>query len=83
MSLHLNFTEPPDAIPFKTASENEVRQFSTSPETWGVVEEAVRCHLRKRFPFGIYYTIEDDYILIIAVMHMSRNPGYWKSRLKN
>jgi hypothetical protein len=26
------------------------------------------------------YTIEQDYILIVAVMHCSRAPGYWKRR---
>jgi len=26
------------------------------------------------------YTIEQDCILILAVMHCSREPGYWKSR---
>ena len=53
------------------------------PEAWQAVEEDVRRHLIKRFPFGIYYTIERDYISIVAVMHMSRRPGYWKSRLEN
>jgi toxin ParE1/3/4 len=33
-----------------------------------------------KFPYGILYTIEPDYILILAVMHCSRKPGYWKSR---
>jgi mRNA-degrading endonuclease RelE of RelBE toxin-antitoxin system len=26
-------------------------------------------------------TIESDYILIVAVMHCSREPGYWKHRV--
>ena len=27
------------------------------------------------------YTIEDDYVLIVAVAHCSREPGYWKHRI--
>ncbi|HHC24938.1 MAG TPA: type II toxin-antitoxin system RelE/ParE family toxin, partial [Desulfobacterales bacterium] len=30
----------------------------------------------------IYYTIEDGYILIVAVMHLSRKPGYWRNRIR-
>ena len=52
------------------------------PRAWPIVEEDIRRHLIGRFPFGVYYTIEDDNsIMIVAIMHMSREPGYWKSRL--
>jgi hypothetical protein len=33
------------------------------------------------FPYGILYTIEAEFILIVAVMHGSRKPGYWKGRV--
>jgi plasmid stabilization system protein ParE len=61
--------------------ETSVRKILSGPETWRVVEEDVRRYLLHRFPYGIYYTIEEEYILIIAVMHLSRKPGYWKSRI--
>jgi toxin ParE1/3/4 len=32
---------------------------------------------------AILYTIEEDYVLILAVMHCSREPGYWKERVKD
>jgi toxin ParE1/3/4 len=69
------------AISFVNSVEKGIEKILESPNTWPIVEEDVRRHLIKRFPFGIYYTIEDDYILIMAVMHMSRRPGYWKKRL--
>ena len=34
------------------------------------------------FPNGILYTIESDYVLIVAVAHRSRAPGYWQHRLQ-
>jgi len=61
--------------------ETSVRKILSAPETWRVVEEDVRRYLLHRFPYGIYYTIEDEYILIVAVMHLSRKPGYWKNRI--
>ncbi len=44
------------------------------------MDEDVRRCMARRFPYGILYTIEQDYILILAVMHCSRQPGYRKSR---
>ncbi len=62
------------------SSINHIIQFSQS---WQEVDTGVRRYLIKRFPFDIYYTVEDDNSVIIqAVMHLSRNPGYWKTRLE-
>jgi len=34
-----------------------------------------------RFPYSMTYSIENDFILIIAVAHQNRNPDYWKDRV--
>jgi hypothetical protein len=39
-----------------------------------------RCRL-SRFPYGVIYSPERDEILIIALAHMHRRPGYWRDRL--
>lgn len=36
--------------------------------------------LLRRFPFGIVYGVRDGQILVIAVMHTRRKPGYWRNR---
>ncbi|WP_414545118.1 MULTISPECIES: type II toxin-antitoxin system RelE/ParE family toxin [Nostocaceae] len=65
---------------FINAVENAVYQIRESPNRWNLVDEDVRRCLTRKFPYGILYTIEQDYILILAVMHCSREPGYWKNR---
>ncbi len=35
----------------------------------------------QRFPFSIVYAEELDAIVIIAIAHHSRRPGYWNKRL--
>ncbi len=36
-----------------------------------------------RFPYAIVYKIyRDESIIVFAIMHMKRKPGYWKKRLK-
>ncbi len=38
-----------------------------------------RC-LLLRFPFAIIYRIERDTILVVAIAHHRRRPGYWQGR---
>ncbi len=62
------------------AIEDAIFQIRESPTRWWITDEEVRQYLVKKFPYGIIYSIEPDYILILAVMHCSREPGYWKER---
>ena len=39
--------------------------------------------LSKRFPFAIYYTVEDDTVLVRAIQDCRRNPSWIRSRLRN
>ncbi len=50
------------------------------PTAWPVIEENVRHCLVNRFPYGVIYSIEQDEIFILAVMHLRRHPDYWKDR---
>jgi len=54
-----------------------------SPEQWRSIEGGIRRYLIHRFPYGILYTIEDGSILIVAIMHLSREPGYWRHRINS
>ncbi|MBP5974600.1 type II toxin-antitoxin system RelE/ParE family toxin [Brasilonema sp. CT11] len=65
---------------FIDAVEDAIYRIRESPTRWRPIDEDIRRCLTRKFPYGILYTIEQDYILILAVMHCSREPGYWKSR---
>jgi toxin ParE1/3/4 len=65
---------------FINAIEDTIYRIRESPTRWAIVDEDVRRCLTRKFPYGILYTVEEDYILILAVMHCSREPGYWKAR---
>lgn len=65
---------------FINAIEDAVYRIRESPTRYVAVDEDVRRCMTRRFPYGVLYTIEQDYILILAIMHCSREPGYWKSR---
>jgi toxin ParE1/3/4 len=65
---------------FIDAVEDAIYRIRESPTRYVVIDEDVRRCMTRRFPYGILYTIDPDYILILAVMHCSREPGYWKNR---
>ena len=51
------------------------------PDAWfKISKRSSRCRTN-RFPYGLIYQIRNDTVLVVAVMHMSRNPETWKSRL--
>ncbi len=67
---------------FIDAVQSAIRRASDSPERWRVFEGEIRRVLVHVFPYAVLYSIEPDCIYIIAVMHCSRKPGYWKTRAK-
>ena len=43
---------------------------------------AHREFLLHRFPYRIIYSVEEDCILIVAVLYQGRRPGYWQNRIQ-
>jgi toxin ParE1/3/4 len=65
---------------FVAAVDDAIQRILDSPTRWRVIDEDVRRCLTHVFPYGVLYTIEPAFVLIVAVMHCSREPGYWKTR---
>ncbi|MFO1428936.1 MAG: type II toxin-antitoxin system RelE/ParE family toxin [Candidatus Competibacteraceae bacterium] len=66
---------------FIAAVEHAIQQILAAPDRWRILEEDIRHCLTRVFPYAVLYTIEVDYVLIIAVMHCHREPGYWRHRI--
>ncbi len=63
--------------------EAAVERILSHPQAWPCIEANVRRCLLHRFPFGVYYCVEDEAIVIYALMHMSRRPDYWQGRMND
>ncbi|NBF40425.1 MAG: type II toxin-antitoxin system RelE/ParE family toxin [Spirochaetes bacterium] len=50
------------------------------PKAWTIIDDEIHRSLVNRFPFGILYAILEGHIYILAVMHLHKEPSYWKSR---
>jgi toxin ParE1/3/4 len=75
--------DPELAFRFVDAVEQAIMKAAQTPDQWRLVEQNVHRCFTHVFPYGILYTVEFDHILIVAVMHCSREPGYWRRRLQN
>ncbi|MEW6186173.1 MAG: type II toxin-antitoxin system RelE/ParE family toxin [Thermodesulfobacteriota bacterium] len=53
-------------------------------KTWPIFDfdMDIRRRLIGRFPYAILYSDEGQTVYILAVMHLHRDPDYWKSRLR-
>ena len=58
-----------------------IAKIAAMPDRWRVVEQDVHICRARVFPNAVLYTIEADYILIVAIAHGKRRPGYWRHRL--
>ena len=65
---------------FMAAVEHTSHQILEAPERWRILEEDIRRCLTRVFPYAVLYTVEADFVLILAVMHCHREPGYWQHR---
>lgn len=50
------------------------------PRAWPFLDDEIRRALVRRFPYGVLYSVEGDALLIVAIMNLHREPGYWKGR---
>ncbi len=46
-----------------------------------VVHGEIRRKIVSRFPYAILYRVEQDEIIVVAVSHRRRRPGYWRDRI--
>lgn len=61
--------------------EKTVWSIAAHPSSGVRVSGNIRRRLLRRFPYGVLYAREPDSIVIVAIMHLNREPGYWKKRL--
>jgi len=65
---------------FLTAVREAINRIRSFPLSGRVLEDDIRQCRVSRFPYGLIYRPKEDGLEIIAVMHLHRRPGYWKSR---
>jgi len=66
---------------FALAVEARVGAIAENPWQFPVVYRECRRAGVRRFPYGIFFEVEEQRIVVIACFHGSRNPKRWHRRL--
>jgi toxin ParE1/3/4 len=53
-----------------------------NPYAAAAVGSGIRRKVLNHFPYSLFYTVEPELILIVAVAHLKRRPRYWRGRVK-
>ena len=51
-----------------------------TPLACELIYRSARRALLRRFPFAVFYTFEDNVVLVVGVLHGSRHPRHWRRR---
>ena len=60
--------------------EDALTQIRRRPLMYRIVMNGVRKVRLRHFPYGVVYRLRDDIVEVIALVHVRKEPGYWKQR---
>lgn len=66
---------------FSTAIEREIERIAFSPNQFARVKKEVRRAVLRRFPYSIYFVVEDSQVAVLAIFHAKRDPHYLENRV--
>lgn len=66
---------------FKLELDRAEQLVQRSPDSWEPYFHGRQGFRFRGFPFVMAYIVRDERIIVIAVAHTRRTPGYWRIRL--
>lgn len=55
-------------------------RIADGPLAYQDVRAGIRRALVRRFPYAVYFAVEADAVVVLAVLHVNRNPAEWQRR---
>jgi plasmid stabilization system protein ParE len=55
-------------------------RIAEDPFKYQDLEGGIRRALLRRFPYAVYFSVENDTVVILAILHVSRDPAEWQQR---
>ncbi|QDV38545.1 type II toxin-antitoxin system RelE/ParE family toxin [Tautonia plasticadhaerens] len=72
---------PQAANRFEVEFERALGMIAKSAAMFPLYDDQHRFVMLRRFPYGVVYRVLPDRIVVVAVAHSHRAPGYWKGRV--
>lgn len=75
-------------VAFVAEVTRAVESIREHPEMWPCwqglkTRVPVRKFVLQRFPFALPYLVHENSVVVLAVAHGRRRPGYWRARLRD
>jgi plasmid stabilization system protein ParE len=68
-------------VRFRGELDQLAQRVGSDPLQFPIVYRDVRRARLRRFPYGLFFRIEPDAVLVIACLHARRNPRQWQRRV--
>ena len=65
---------------FVRAIDACLSKIGRNPLAYSLAYKQIRRALIRKFPYGIFYIVENSNIIVIACFHAKRNPKSWQDR---
>lgn len=72
---------PHVASTFRRAVREAHERIGNNPWQYPDVYRGVRRALIHRFPYGVFFRLQEERVQVIAIVHQARDPGVWKRRV--
>jgi plasmid stabilization system protein ParE len=79
-ALHYESERPGLGFRFEAELNRTITRVVESPLQFREIEPGVRRALLPIFPYGVFFTADEDDVLVMAVLHLHRHPDAWKGR---
>lgn len=70
------------ALNFEEEFQRAITQIEEAPERWPRYFRVCKRFVLHQYPFSIVYRAFPSRVVVLAVAHGHRRPGYWKNRLE-
>ncbi|MEG4243510.1 type II toxin-antitoxin system RelE/ParE family toxin [Microcoleus sp. MON2_D6] len=68
-------------VEFLNRVEEALDRISATPEACSIVFQEMRRIVVRKFPYLIFYRVEPEQIVVLAIFHSKREPKTWQSRV--
>ena len=68
------------AVNFEQVFGRAIAAIQNAPRRWPIYFDDFRKYTLHQFPFSILYQEFDSEVVVFAIAHGSRRPGYWRDR---
>jgi plasmid stabilization system protein ParE len=65
---------------FRDSVDAALLLVAAAPRAYPILHRDTRRALLRRFPYGLFYRLVDEQVVVVACMHAKRDPRSWRAR---